>query len=291
MGLSEKSLLPLFKLVRLDISLFSSFGIILSGLLSGDLRSFQTEYLLAFLIVFLVAIGSFALNDYFDLEADKKNKRLDRPLVSKLISFKKVLGVGIISYVLAIILSFFLNQISSTLILSSIVLFFFYNIGLKKKVLVKNIIIAYAYVATIILGSIITDGIFETLILYFSLMGFIVGLAFEIMLDIGDIEGDEYAGIQTLSTKFGVKKASQVVVSLYSITLFLDPLPFILNIDSRLYLNPIFLVLIMLPVCSYVLVSRKLIQNQTKNNIFVLKKKVLLIMQLGCTAYLIGVII
>jgi geranylgeranylglycerol-phosphate geranylgeranyltransferase len=289
MGLSEKS--NLFSLIRLNISLFSGLGIFLSGLLSGDLESFQIEYLLAFFIVFLIATGSFSFNDYFDLETDRRNKRLDRPLVSGLVSTRAALGVGGLSYSISIILSLFLNYISLFLILSSIPLFLIYNFGLKKKILIKNIIIAYAYVATLLLGSIVSDGTIEPLVMYFSLMGFIVGLAYEIMLDIGDIEGDKATSIQTISTRFGVKNAALIAISLYSIIIVLDPLPFFINIDSRLILDPFFLVLILIPVGSYFLISRSLLQNQTKSNIFELKKKVSLIMQIGCLAYIIGVIL
>ena len=289
MGLSEKS--NLFSLVRLNLSLFSGLGIFLSGLLSGDLESFQIEYLLAFFIVFLIATGSFSLNDYFDLETDRRNERSDRPLVSGLVSKRVALGVGGLSYSISIILSLFLNQISLVLILSSIPLFFIYNLGLKKKVLIKNILIAYAYVATLLLGSIISDGTIESLVMYFSFMGFIVGLAYEIMLDIDDTEGDKATGIQTLSTTFGVKNAALIAISLYSIIIILDPLPFFFNIDSRLILDPIFLVLILIPIGSYFLVSRSLLQNQTKSNMFELKKKVSLIMQMGSLAYIAGVLL
>ena len=69
------------KLIRLGTSLFSAFGVLLSGLLAGDLHGFQLEYLIAFFIVFLSAVGSFAFNDYCDFKIDKRNDRHDRPLV------------------------------------------------------------------------------------------------------------------------------------------------------------------------------------------------------------------
>lgn len=66
-------------------------------------------------------------------------------------------------------------------------------------------------------------------------MGFIVGLAFEIMLDIGDVKGDDVLDIETLSTRFVMRTAAFVSTVLYSTLLILDPLPFFVCIDARLY--------------------------------------------------------
>ena len=122
-------------------------------------------------------------------------------------------------------------------------------------------------------------------------MGFIVGLANEIMFDIADVKGDKELGINTFSTKFGIKPAAQISTSLYIIIIFLDPLPFIVKIDERLYLDYLFLILILIPVISYIILTRSLLKNQTSKNILKLRTLVFLIMQFGTISYLIGVII
>ena len=124
---------------------------------------------MAFLVVFFAAIGSFAFNDYCDFDVDKRNNRLDRPLVSELISRKLALGIGVASFLLVIILSLFLNLLAMFLVLFSLPLFFLYSLGLKKTFFVKNLLIAYAYVATIFLGSIVSDASLEILIVYFAI--------------------------------------------------------------------------------------------------------------------------
>lgn len=279
------------KLIRLEYSLFGTFGVFLSGLLAGDLHGLQLEYLVAFLIVFLSAAGAFAFNDYYDFEADKRNNRLDRPLVSELLAKRTALMTGLVSFLSIILLSLFLNLSAMALVFVSLPLFFLYSLGLKRIILVKNALIAYAYVATIFLGSIVSDATIEPLILYFATMGFIVGFAFEIMLDISDVEGDNAAGVETISTNFGSKTAALASVVLYSIIMFLDPLPFFVMIDSRLHMDYIFLLLILIPVISYSFISKSLIKDQSKKNVFRLKKKVFLTMQVGCIAYIVGVLL
>ena len=280
-----------FTLIRLDYSLFAALNVLLSGILAGDLRGLQLEYLIAFIIVFLTAAGSFAFNDYYDFEVDRRNRRTDRPLVLGVLSSSVALITASISFFAVILLSLFLNPLAVALILISVPLFVLYSFGLKRLLMVKNALIAYAFVATILLGSLVSDAILEPLIVYFALMGFIVGLAFEIMLDIGDVEGDDELGIKTVSTRFGVKTAALISVVLYSVIMIMDPLPFFVPIDSRLHLDYVFLVLILIPVVSYFFVSQLLLKDQSKQSVFQLKKRVFLTMQVGCTAYLIGVLL
>jgi geranylgeranylglycerol-phosphate geranylgeranyltransferase len=259
--------------------------------LAGDLYGFQLEYLVAFLVVFLSAVGSFAFNDYFDFEVDKRNDRYDRPLVSGSLSRRVASVTGLVSFSLVVLLSLSLNLLAMVIVLINLPLFLLYSIGLKKLFLVKNIIIAYAYVATILFGAVVSDAILELLIVYFASMGFIVGLSFEIMLDVADVEGDRKLGIETLAARFGMERAAKVSVVLFSIIMILDPLPFIVMIDPRLYLDLVFLVLIFVPVISYLFTSKLLMKDQSKRVIFKLKKRIFLTMQIGSIAYLVGVLL
>lgn len=279
-----------FKLVRFDYSFFSALGVILSGFLAGDLRGFQVEYVIAFLIVLFSAIGSFSLNDYFDFEVDKKNKRLDRPLTYDVLSKKSVLITGIIELFLAVFFSFFLNLLATSLVLVSICFFILYSLGLKKIFLLKNIIIAFAFVATILLGSIVSDVTVEPLIIFFAIMGFIVGLAIEIMLDIADVEGDKELKISTIASRFSKKIAAWISIILYFSIIVLDPLPFFIMIDSRLNNDPVFVLLILIPIVSYIFAIKSLKQNMSNKNIFKLKRQLFLTMQIGSIAYLVGVL-
>jgi len=279
------------KLIRIELCLFGTIGFFVSGILAGDLIGFQLEYLLGFLIIFISEAGAFAINDYIDYDIDVKNNRSDRPLVLGLISKKTALITAILLLFIDLILVLFLNRVALVIALVSIPIFYIYSLGLKKKVLVKNVLIAYSYTGTIIFGSLLTDAILEPIIIYFALMGFIVGLGSEIMFDIADVEGDKKLGINTIPHKFGVKSAAIVSVVLYAIIIIMDPLPFFILIDSRLYFDPLFLMLILIPVISYVFLSISLLKNHTKENTLKLRKLIFVIMQVGVLSYLIGVLI
>ena len=128
-------------------------------------------------------------------------------------------------------------------------------------------------------------------IIYFAFMGFIIGLGSEIMFDMADVEGDKQLGINTIPNKFGLKVATKISVVFYIIIIIMDPLPFFVLIDTRLYFDPIFLMLILIPVISYVFLSISLLKNQTKENTLKLRKLIFVIMQIGVLSYLIGVLI
>ncbi|MHA1349519.1 MAG: UbiA family prenyltransferase [Promethearchaeota archaeon] len=287
----KEKIIGFLKLIRIELCVFGTIGFFVSGILAGDLIGFQSEYIIGFLIIFVSEAGAFAINDYIDYEIDVKNKRSDRPLVLGLISRKSALITAIVLLVINLILILFLNGVALFLALISIPAFYIYSLGLKKLVIVKNVLIAYSYAGTILFGSLVTDAILEPIIIYFAFMGFIVGLGSEIMFDIADIEGDKELGINSVPNKFGLKAAAKVSVVFYVIIIIMDPLPFFVLIDSRLYLDPLFLVLILLPVISYVFLSISLLKNQTKENTLKLRKLIFVIMQVGVLSYLIGVLV
>ncbi len=279
------------KLIRFDYSVYSAGGVLLSGLLAGDLTRIQSEYVITFFIVFFAAISSYSLNDYFDLEIDKNNKRLDRPLVLGDLTQKTTLITGIISFLLTILLTLFLNIPAKVLIYSSLPIFFLYNMWLKKFFIFKNILIAYGYFVIIILGSIISDAYIEPLIIYFALMGFIVGFTLEIILDFRDIIGDKSGNIETFATRWGTKLSAQLVIILYGVIMILDPLPYLIEIDTRLFRDEIFLILIIIPIISYAFISKSLLTDQSINNVNRLNKRIIVTMQIGSIAYLIGILV
>jgi geranylgeranylglycerol-phosphate geranylgeranyltransferase len=287
----KEKIIGFLKLIRIELCVFGTIGFFVSGILAGDLIGFQLEYIIGFLIIFVSEAGAFAINDYIDYQIDVKNKRSDRPLVLGLISRKSALITAIVLLVINLILILFLNGVALFLALISIPAFYIYSLGLKKLVIVKNVLIAYSYAGTILFGSLVTDANLEPIIIYFAFMGFIVGLGSEIMFDIADIEGDKELGINSVPNKFGLKAAAKVSVVFYVIIIIMDPLPFFILIDSRLYFDPLFLILILIPVISYIFLSISLLKNQTKENTLKLRKLIFVIMQVGVLSYLIGVLI
>jgi geranylgeranylglycerol-phosphate geranylgeranyltransferase len=280
-----------YRLIRFEYSLFSAFGIVVSGLIAGDLRGVQREYCLAFVVVLCTAFASFALNDYCDRDIDARNARSDRPLVSGHLSPRTAGLTALTAYSLALASSLFLNRLALGVILLGLPLFILYSVRLKKLLLVKNVIIAFAFVATITVGAIIADGYLEPIVVYFAGLGFIVGLAFEIMLDVGDVRGDAAEGVDTIATRFGTRTAATLSVLLYTIIMVLDPLPFFIVVDPLLFRDSLFLLLISLPVASYFHASLSLVRDTSPLNVSRVKRQLFLTMQIGSFAYIVGMLL
>ncbi|MDW7733063.1 MAG: UbiA family prenyltransferase [Methanolobus sp.] len=275
-------------LVRFDNALFGALTVFLSGILSSDISGYFSEYIVAALSVLLLGMGSFAVNDYFDYKIDKANNRTDRPIAQGSIGRKTALYVGLAGLLLSVIVSLRLNQVVSSFLIFNAFVFFMYSYYLKKLFLIKNFIMAYGFLAMILVGTLVSDLVVEPLTMYYAIMGFIVGLAFEIMIDLRDMEGDREFGISTLPLKTSPGFAASVSVSLYVLIMILDPLPYFVNIDSSLYHDPLFMIMIMVPVVLYVFVSKSLLKDASKKNVLGLRERTINIMQLGSFAYLLG---
>ncbi|MCG3260438.1 MAG: hypothetical protein H7644_11860, partial [Candidatus Heimdallarchaeota archaeon] len=106
-----------------------------------------------------------------------------------------------------------------------------------------------------------------------------------------DIEGDKVQRVKTFPNKFGTKTAAILSIFTYFVIIVLDPLPFYVFIDSRFYLDYVFLALICMPILGYIFLSISLYKNQTKENILKLRKLIFLVMQIGTIAYLVGALV
>jgi 4-hydroxybenzoate polyprenyltransferase len=280
----------LVRLFRLDRALSASFGVIFTGLFVGDLVGFQPEYLVAFLVVLFSALANFGFNDYCDLEVDRSNHRLDRPLVQGSLTKGAVLVVTSASTLLALGLTLFLNPTARLLVLVGLPVSLFYHVGVKRVLLLKNAFIGLTNVGIVLLGSLVSDAVVEPVAVYIAAIGFFVGLSYEIMLDIADVQGDSAHGIDTIPARFGVKTASWVSVILGLGAVVVDPLPYFVMVDSRLHGDALFLLLILVPVILRLSISISLYRDQSRENVLRLKKRAFRNLQLGCLCFLVGIL-
>jgi geranylgeranylglycerol-phosphate geranylgeranyltransferase len=163
-----------------------------------------------------------------------------------------------------------------------------YNLYLKKYLIFKNLFTALANVGVILTGALIVDSIVEPLAYYIALVSFFFSLSYEVMLDIGDIEGDRSMGVVTIPVRFGRRKAALLSIIIGLGAVLADPLPFFIHVDSRLFGDYIFLVLIFVPMINRILITIALLRDYSSENIRNLKKRLFRNLQLGGFCYLIG---
>jgi 4-hydroxybenzoate polyprenyltransferase len=76
------SITALARLTRVENALFIATATLFPGIMESTLTEHSFLFAAGFIAVFAAAAGSFALNDYTDRRADRRNMRLDRPLVT-----------------------------------------------------------------------------------------------------------------------------------------------------------------------------------------------------------------
>ena len=85
------------RLFRIEHALLLAVAVLLGELLSGALPVLPL-LLCSLAVPVFIEMGSFALNDYFDVKADKANKRNDRPIASGEISPRAAIAAAAACY-------------------------------------------------------------------------------------------------------------------------------------------------------------------------------------------------
>jgi geranylgeranylglycerol-phosphate geranylgeranyltransferase len=185
----------------------------------------------------LAEMGAFALNDYFDVDVDIKNNRMDRPIVRGDISKNEALWLAVAASLLSIVAMYFTGSIGAVVV--TIVLVFFgalYNAKLKEYGIWGNIYISFTMAAPFLFGSLLFAPGAKVLYII-AAIAFLVGLGREIMKGIMDMEGDALRNVKTVARAWGPDIAKYLAVGLYVAGILLSPVPLFIN-DPKFQMSP-----------------------------------------------------
>ena len=216
------------KLVRFEHALMLAIAVLIGEtLVLGGIPLFSHIIILSLLVPIFSEMGSFALNDYLDIKTDKLNKRLDRPLVTGEISPIFAYLFGWFSIIISVTLSYFINFNVFVIALIFNILAILYNYFLKDLPLVGNFYIALTMAIPFIFGNFVITNILFPITIILSLLGFVSGLAREIIKSVQDMGGDLKARkSKTLPILIGESKSRKIASFLYLLFIPLTILPF-----------------------------------------------------------------
>ena len=205
----------ILKLIRFEHGLMLSLAVLTSVFFTVSNVRLDINLIGLMAIPFLIEAGAFALNDYFDIETDRLNKK-DRPLVTGEISKETALTITIASLFTAIIISIFYNiwivNITGFFILFSVL----YDWKLKDLPLIGNSFIGFSMAIPFIFGNLAySDTLIPENIILFC-MAFTIGLAREIIKTDGDVKMRK---AKTLP--FYIGKGNSLYIAVIIILLFL----------------------------------------------------------------------
>lgn len=237
---------------------------------------------LAFFSMAFITSAGFALNDYYDKESDAIIKPR-RPIPSGALSLKQVITISTVLYVLGLILSALINQLSLLIILIDSILLVVYSAFIKRKSgFAANILIGVLTGTSFLYGEAVTlgSGVWNPAALssaswglYPIALGTIGG---NILRDILSLEGDSKIGYPTLPQRIGDLSSAKVAAVFFIATGVLAPLPYFLGKFSSFYLPLILIWSVILLYSSIRLMTTVSIENVRKYERLVTMSMILL---------------
>ncbi len=222
------------RLTRIEHSAMLIVAILSAEILAGGLPGMR---LIAFSLVtgIFLSMSAFAINDYFDVDADRANG-MDRPLVKGSLSSGTALFVAAGSMLIGIASSLFINTYCMLIAIIFGTLSILYSYRLKEIPLIGNAYVAFAMAIPFIFGNYVVSSRIATSIIIVFFMVFLSGLAREIDGTIRDYKGDYRRGARTLPMSIGKTQSAYMALVLYiaavmlSVYLFLNVMPFLGNL-------------------------------------------------------------
>ncbi len=204
-----------FRLTRVEHNLLLIVAVLVGELIAGGLPVLPVLILSLAAPVF-ISMSSFAINDYFDVESDRANKRRDRPIVSGEISKNGALGISVACMIIGIGAALFINVYALAIALIFGALAILYSYRLKDVLLLGNVYIAFTYGIAFVFGNLVVTKVLLPGIIAIFFMTFLAGLAREIHGMIRDYRGD-VRGRRTrnLVHYTGKKRSAQIAFILY----------------------------------------------------------------------------
>ncbi len=226
----------LFLLTRFEHALMLALAVLIGEtIVLGAFPPINMILALSLLVPIFSEMGSFSLNDYLDVETDTLNRRMDRPLVRGAITKGFALWFSVICLAASIILAFFININAFGIAVVFGALAVAYDWKLKDLPLVGNIYIGFTMAIPFIFGNFVYSGVLLPIALALSALGFVAGLAREIIKSVQDMEGDLKArGSKTIPIVIGEVPSLALASALYLLFIPLSALPFIMGLPQKM---------------------------------------------------------
>ncbi len=222
------SLKAWLRLVRPEFPLMAFLGVLAGAGVAA--KHYEVAFALAGVGPALIAAASFALNDYFDVESDRKLRRFDRPVASGEIKPLHALAATAVLFIAGLGLCFFENGTLAFYIAAAYAaVSIAYSAALKKTLFVGNAVVATTYAIPFIYGNVVASGSLYKLnsfVLVFAAIAFFAGLARELFNSVKDEKGDREIRALSLPMVIGAKPvlAFGALAVVVAVALSLKPL-------------------------------------------------------------------
>ena len=297
-----KKVKAIWELMRLGHGVMLFIAILIGSLISqttlfNNLNLPLLNIFLTFFTALFLEASTFALNDYYDLEIDRINKRTDRPLVRGDLSPKTALNIFYLLFPLGLLCSYFVNMTCFLIALITALISVLYDAKMKKIKLIGNFYIAYIMSIPFVFGGATVLGnngfsleAINPIIYIIALIAFLAGAGREIMKDVMDFEGDKRQGVKSFPRYIGIRASNGIAAIFYLCAIALSFLPFFLVDFGVYYQNIIYFILIFITDTMLLSTCLQLIFKKQPNMKFH-RKYTLVAIFIGLLAFLVGAFI
>ena len=297
-----KKLKAIWELMRLGHGVMLFIAILIGSLISqktlfDNLDLPLLNIFLTFFTALFLEASTFALNDYYDLEIDRINKRTDRPLVRGDLSPKTALNIFYLLFPLGLLCSYFVNMTCFLIALITALISVLYDAKMKKIKLIGNFYIAYIMAIPFVFGgaTVLGNNAFSLeainpVIYVIALIAFLAGAGREIMKDVMDFEGDKRQGVKSFPRYIGIRASNGIAAIFYLCAIALSFLPFFLADFGVYYQNIIYFILIFITDTMLLSTCLQLVFKKQPNMKFH-RKYTLVAIFIGLLAFLVGAFI
>lgn len=282
-----KTVRALWDLMRLEHGIMLFIAVLIGSLIAQQGIPPVKKLVFAFLTPLLLEASTFALNDYFDFEVDKRNERTDRPLVRGDLQPKTALYIFFILFPLGILASIFVNWTCFLIATVTGFLSILYDVWMKKIKLLGNFYIAYIMAIPFIFGGTVVSPQIPPIVIFLAIIAFLTGVGREVMKDVMDYEGDKASGVKSFPQYIGIKNSNLLSAVFYVTAVILSFVPFLANISEAYYLNFYYLGIVLVTDVMLLYTVTRLISNKSIDMKF-LRKFTLVAIFIGLIAFLVG---
>ena len=286
-----KKLKAIWDLMRLEHGIMIALAILVGSVITQQTFPPLDKFIFTFCTALFLEASTFALNDYYDIEIDRKNNRLDRPLVRGDIAPKTALVIFFALFPLGIISAYFVNLTCFFIALITAMFAIVYDVVLKKIKLLGNFFIAYVMAIPFVFGGAAviqtSEFTFHPAIFIVALIAFLAGAGREIMKDVMDYEGDRRLGVKSFPKYIGIRVSNALAALFYLVAIALSFLPFFLESYGVYYQNLMYFVFIFITDTMLLSTSIQLLVKK-KPSLKLHRKFTLIALFIGLLGFLIG---
>lgn len=222
---------PYLDLIRAGNCLIAAFGVLIGYFVAIHSFAFNLQILLAMISAFLICGAGQSLNDYFDLEVDRR-KKIKKPILEFNLNPKTVFMFSIALFVLGSLIAFFINTVTFEIAVAFSILLIVYSAFFSKIKFIGNWIVALGTSFTLIYGaSLVGD---YSIVMWFALLALFANVYRELVKDMEDIDADK--GIKkTMPMLVGIKNTKYFSFFILLFVFIFSYVPFLQNLTNLYY--------------------------------------------------------